>query len=174
MASSPDGKLLATQFGGSGEIDIWDMATGKKITRITAHAYVSTITFSPTGHTMLTTGQETRIIPGYAPPQKFKPEWGMKVWDATTWGSTVSLRYTSGGGVCAAFSPDGRRIAVEKAWDRVEVIDAESGALLEMLVAKDANPDYHQFAQRNVVFSADGTMVFQGAQDGIRVWKLKR
>lgn len=175
VASTPDGKLMAIQFGGFGTVDVWDMVTGKKVTTFTAHGgTVIEMFFSPDGKSLLTTGQDSPVPVGYMPPRDWKPDWGVKVWDVATWKERMAVTFKRSGGSSMALSPDGHKIAVEKGWDRVDVIDAESGALVESLAAKDPNPSYHQWARQNVLFSADGKYVFQGAQDGIRVWKLSR
>lgn len=175
VASSPDGKLLAIQAGGTGNVDVWDLVTGRKVTTIAAHGgYVNGVDFSADGRWLLTTGQESRIVPGYMPPRDWKPERGVKLWEVGTWQPKMVVTFTAAGGACAALSRDGHRVAIEKAWDRVDLYDVATGTLLESLAAKDPNPNYHQFAEHNVLFSADGKMVFQGAQNGIRVWKVTK
>lgn len=168
-ASSPDGKILVEQFGMGGTLRVWDMTSGQMLTTLDAHKISLTgVAFSADGRSLLTLGQESRVVPGMVD----NVQWGLKVWDTQTWQVRFSRMLKRSGAPTAAFSPDGSRIALETAWDKVEVLNAETGALIETLAATDPNRNYHQFSPNNVLFSADATEVFQGAQNGVRVWKL--
>ncbi len=174
VASSADGKLMAIQTGMGGDIVVWDMVTGQKVTTLAAHRMsVSGIAFSGDGGSLLTVGQETQaaMAPG---GHGYRSEWGVTLWNTTDWKPRASLQFSREGAPCAAFSPDSRRVALERAWDRVEILDARNGASLEVFAAKDPNPSYHQFARDNIVFSSDGSWVYQGAQNGIRGWQLSQ
>jgi len=171
IVSSPDGKLLVAQFGVGGNLEVWDLTSGKKLTTLAAHSLsVSTLSFSPDGRLLVTTGQET--TPGNFAAGNRVTQWGMKVWDVATWKARLAISFVRDGAPCAAFSPDGREVAIEKSWERVELLDTDDGATLRALTAADANPNYHQFTSKNLAFSADGKLLFEGAQNGIRVWKL--
>jgi WD40 repeat protein len=171
MVSSPDQKLLVAQSGMGGNLDVWDMVSGRKLATLSAHTMgVSTLSFSPDGRLLVTTGQESPPTGNFAGGTRGN-EWGMKVWDAVTWKPRLSISFFRVGAPCAAFSPDGREVAVEKSWETVELLDAVNGASLGVLTATDPQPQSHQFTSRNLVFSADGTL-FQGAQNGVRVWRL--
>lgn len=175
VASSPNGKVMVIQTGMGGNVVAWDMTSGQKVATLAAHKIsLTSVAFSPDGRSILTVGQETPAVATGYPARGYISEWGVKVWDATNWRLRLSISFSGSGAPCAAFSPDGSRIAVERAWDRLEVLDAENGASLEVFTAKDPNPNYHQFAPNNVLFSSDGSRLFQGAQNGIRVWKLSK
>jgi WD40 repeat protein len=172
VASSPDGKLLVAQLGLSGNLDVWETTSGQKLTSLPAHKMsISSLTFSSDGRWLVSAGQESPPAGNFGGVDRGN-EWGMKVWDVATWKPRISISFLRVGAVCAAFSPDGRRVAVEKTWTTVEVLDTESGALLDVLTATDPRPQSHQFTSKNLTFSADGKWLFQGAQNGIRVWKL--
>jgi WD40 repeat protein len=146
--------------------------SGRKLTTLSAHNMsVSTVSFSPDGRLLVTTGQESPPTGNFAGGNQGN-EWGMKVWDVATWKPRISISFLRVGAPCAAFSPDGRQVAVEKSWETVELLDADNGALFGVLTATDPQPQSHQFTSRNLAFSADGTLLFQGAQNGVRVWKL--
>jgi WD40 repeat protein len=172
IASSPDQKLLVAQFGIGGNLDVWDLMSGRKLTTLSAHNMsVSTVSFSPDGRLLVTTGQESPPTGNFAGGNQGN-EWGMKVWDVATWKPRISISFLRVGAPCAAFSPDGRQVAVEKSWETVELLDADNGASLGVLTATDPQPQSHQFSSRNLAFNANGTLLFQGAQNGVRVWKL--
>ena len=172
IASSPDQKLLVAQSSTGGNVDVWDMVSGRKLTTLLAHNMgVSTLSFSPDGRLLVTTGQESPPTGNFASGNRGN-QWGMKVWDVVTWKPRMSISFFRVGAPCAAFSPDGRQVAVEKSWETVELLDADNGASLGVLTATDPQPQYHQFTSRNLAFSADGRLLFQGAQNGVRVWRL--
>jgi WD40 repeat protein len=174
VASSPDGKLLVSQFGMGGNLDIWDMASGQKLTTLAAHQMsVSSLSFSNDGRLLVTTGQETAPAGNFATANRGN-EWRMKVWDVASWKPRITISFVRVGAPCAAFSPDGRQVAVEKSWETIELLDADSGSFLAVLTATDPQPQYHQFNARNLAFSADGKLLFEGAQNGVRVWKLTK
>jgi WD40 repeat protein len=173
VASSPDGKLMAIQAGMGGSVIVWDMTSGQQVATLAAHKVsLAAVAFSGDGRLIVTVGQETPVVATSQSVRAYSSEWGVKVWDTTSWQLRVSKSFSRDGAPCAAFSLDGRRIAVERAWDSVEILSAVSGESLEVLTAKDPNPNYHQFARNNLIFSSDGSQLFQGAQNGIRVWNL--
>ena len=170
VVSTPDGQRLIVQTGMAGTFVVWDMASGHKLATVEAHKIsLKSIAFSPDGRSLMTVGQESQ-----ANSAQKSPEWGVKTWETSTWKPLISILFAAGGAPSASFSPDGHKIAIEKAWDRVEIIDAQNGASLEILTSKDPNSNSHQFAPNSVVFSPDGSRLFQGAQNGIRVWNLSR
>jgi len=173
LAISPDGKLLVAQFFIGGTIDIWDTASGKKITTLSAHTVsVSALAFSGDGRWLLTAGAETSAV---AKDQagSFIAGWGVKVWDVATWTERWHLSFSGTSAPCATFSPDSHQLAVQRSWELIELLDVDRGASLGTFTAKDPQPQYHQFSPGNLAFSPDGTLLLQGAQNGIRVWKLQ-
>ncbi len=167
MAISPDGKLLATQFFIGNLLDIWDMASARKLTTLAAHPIsISALAFSADGRWMVTAGGETsagRVIVG----------WGVKVWEVATWTERWHLTFSATTAPCATFSPDSQQLAVQKAWDLIDLLDVNRGASVGTFTAKDPRPQHHQFSPGNLAFSPDGTLLLQGVQNGIRVWKLQ-
>ncbi len=175
LAISPDGKMLAAQFGLGGNLDIWDMTSGQKLVTLAAHKFsISALAFSSNGRWLLTGGQETPPRPANGAAHNLVADWSIKVWDVASWKRRVSLSFSRIGAPCAAFSPDAHRLAIEKSWEVIELLDVDSGASLGILTAIDPQPQYHQFTPGNLAFSPDGTLLLQGAQNGIRVWKLTR
>lgn len=63
LAASPDEKLLAAQAGIGGSLDVWDMASGKKLTTLAAlPVSISAVAFSGDGRWLMAAGAETRAI----------------------------------------------------------------------------------------------------------------
>ena len=98
IVSSPDGKLLVAQFGVGGNLEVWDLTSGKKLTTLAAHSLsVSTLSFSPDGRLLVTTGQETT-------PGNFAA-WGASKWRARWWPSCAG-----------SFPGPGRRGSCARVW----------------------------------------------------------
>jgi eukaryotic-like serine/threonine-protein kinase len=99
--SAADG-TVADGTEGSGEVKIWDLATGQVLHDFRGHTgRVEGLACSPDGR-RLATGSDDRTI---------------KLWDTTTGEEVFTLRGHTAGVLCVAFSPDGRRIA-SGSWDR--------------------------------------------------------
>ncbi|GHP10249.1 hypothetical protein PPROV_000898100 [Pycnococcus provasolii] len=125
------------------------------------HEDVVSVSFSPDGTRMVSTGNNATIC----------------VWDATT-GDVDGGHY--GSVYSASYSPDGTRIvsasedATVRVWDAnsgacfrdkaVRVWDATSGACLSVLYG-------HLDEVRSASYSADGTRIISASQDNtVRVW----
>jgi WD40 repeat protein len=170
LAISPDGKLLITQSGLGGNLDVWDMTSGQKLTSIAAHKLsISSLAFSGDGRWLVTGGYETQVS-----RRDGTSEWRTRVWDTATWNERMSLAFLTTGGRCAAFSPDGHLLATEKSSEAVDLVQVEGGIPLATLKGTDPQPERHQFTPENVAFSPDGSLLAQGAQNGIRIWKVPR
>src|SRR5262249_20021677 len=93
-----------------------------------------------------------------------------RVWDATTGALQLELNEPAGEVKCAAFSPDGTRIATAyKAGSAgvVTVSDARTGkALLDWKA--------HETAVTRLAFSPDGARLLTGGMDqAVRVWEAR-
>ncbi len=175
LAIGPDEKLLVTQPGPSGTLDIWDMTSGKKLQTLPAHKLsVATLSFSRDGRWLLTGGWETPLSGSYIAVPSPVAGFGIKLWDVATWKEHLSISYKRYGASVAVFSPDGHRFAVEKDWDLIEVFDVDGGASIGTLTAVDPRSHNRPFSTGNLIFSPDGTWLFQAAQNGVRAWKLSR
>jgi WD40 repeat protein len=113
VALSPDGKILAR--AGSGQIDGWDVASGKRLGTLTGQPHFYKVAFSPDGKTLASIG-------GNVAADKFEVE--VKLWDV----ATGTERFPGKGhrikAVSMAFSPDGKTLATSyldpaavKLWD---------------------------------------------------------
>ncbi|MBI3490333.1 MAG: hypothetical protein HY047_00800 [Acidobacteria bacterium] len=93
---------------------------------------------------------------------------------SVTWKEQLHRSFSATSAPCAAFSPDSHQLAIQESWEVIEVVDVERGISIGVFAGKDPQPQYHQFSAGDVAFSPDGTLLLQGAQNGIRVWKLAR
>lgn len=135
---SRDGTKIATAAGNFGRI--WDVKTGKQICNPLQHeASLCAAVFSPIENCMMTAAQNGVV----------------RIWDASsgdplkTWnqqdGENANIEH-------AVFSPDGKKIGIMFANQRVKVIDVERG---EQLVA----PKEHTGGFMQAVFSSDGSKI---------------
>jgi WD40 repeat protein len=174
MTVSPDGGLLAVQAGLGGNVEVWDMASSAKRATLAAHqTSVSTLAFSPDGRALVTAGSDSPPV-ARDRDGNFVVQWSVKVWDAATLEQRFVIAFTGSSAPCVAFSPDSRALAIQKSWERVDVVDVDSRVTVASFSGKDLQPQNHQYSQGDLAFSADGRLLFQGAQNGIRVWTIPR
>lgn len=176
LAVSPDGKLLA-QLGQQSfsYVELWDINSGQKMQSFAAHKMAtSSLAFSRDGQWLLTVGQESKRTPVDLHTFSGTTEYRIKVWDATTWKERASVSYPQVLTFSAVLSPDGKRVAVERSWGIIDLLDSESGASLGTLATAIAPSHFGpMFGKGNLAFSADGSVLFEGAfKSGIYAWKL--
>lgn len=169
MAVSPDGKWLAQPADGrvpSGAVDIWDAATGQKLQNIPAHRLaLIKLSFSRDGRWLVTVGQDNNPMMVQGQPGVMIGYPRVSVWDTATWKLQFSLEFPSGGAPGVDTSADGRLLAVSKGGGATQLFDLEKKKPIAALASPDAWPG-------NLAISPDGTVVVQGAREGIRLWKL--
>ncbi len=166
-AFSPDGKRLATAGGHSdnddqkhrpGEVQLWDVATGKEILRLpnTAHAQVVfRAAFSPDGTRLATASADHTV----------------KVWDAATGKDLLTLQGHTTTVYDVGFSPDGKRLVsaagnffARTTGGEVKVWDLAGGKELLMLKS-------HGGSVYSAVFSPDGKrLATAGGDHTVRLW----
>jgi WD40 repeat protein len=176
LAVSPDGKLLVEPGQHSlSNVEVWDANTGQKLQTFAAHKMATnSLAFSRDGRWLLTTGQESLKIPVDLHTFSGTTEYRIKVWDVSSWKERASASYPQVLTLSAVLSPDGKRIAVERSWGVIDLIDVESGTSADSLAAVIAPSNYGPiFGKGNLAFSANGSLLFEGAfKSGIYVWKL--
>jgi WD40 repeat protein len=148
FALSPDGRWVAT--GGHGILDgigarVWDAATGQLVKALPLPPFC-TVSFSPDGRRLLTTGG------------------GCRLWPVGTWTEAAEI-----GGASGVFSPDGRLLAVEEPVGALRLVDTASGADVLRLEAPE------QTRLRPVHFTLDGTNLVAFGTDtrALHIWDLK-
>jgi WD40 repeat protein len=171
LAASPDGKLLAELGYGYplNNLDVWDTTSGQKIQSFLAHkSGVQYLAFSRDGRWLLTIGQDA--VAYYHSPIN---EFGVKLWDVATWKERLWVSFPLIRPPSALLSPDGNRLAIERSRELVDFMDADTGRSLGSFAATAPGSFAGwSLGKPNLAFSPDGALLFQGAKDGVRVWKL--
>src|SRR6266446_1701081 len=166
MAVSPDGKWLAQPVGGTGTVEIWDATSGQKQQSIPAHKLAAgKLAFSHDGRWLLTVGQESNPAMAQGQPGVMYFPVTVAVWDTVTWHKEFAFTFVSNGGPGADISTDGKFLAVTKGGGATKLFDLERKKPVAVFASPDAWPG-------NLAFSADGSILVQGAPEGIRLWKL--
>ena len=145
-AWSPDGSLIATASGGGPDLWIWDANTGERRLHL-QHPSASDVCFSHDGQRLLSSSTGRPAA---------------KVWDSKTGTELFSMGRTMNGANSAAFSPDGRRIAILGVNTALKIFDAING--IELLSISDVSGKLVQFSpdgrQIAVLGYGGGTAIF--------------
>jgi WD40 repeat protein len=160
LSFSPDGRFLASVAGQS--LTVWEVDTGKTCFTVTPKLGAATdrnaegfctVAFSPDGRRLVTSGT---TAPG-----------DVRVWDSVTGDEVFTLRGLKEYARAAAWSPDGRRIAVGSEDGTVKVCDAGGG--LELFALRGPTGPVH-----GVAFSPDGSLLASGGERTVRLWDSTR
>jgi WD40 repeat protein len=165
VAFSPDGTRIASAGSSwsaagkltSGEVRVWDAATGQEGLTLRGHTVVTCVAFSPDGTRIASASgvydDRQRIIGGE-----------VKVWDAATGQEIWTVRGHTGAILSMAYSPDGTRIVTGSMDKTVKVWDATTGQETFTLTG-------HTGQVSNVAVMPDGKRIVSGSWDGtVKVW----
>jgi WD40 repeat protein len=174
LAVSPDGSLLVQLGMPMNNVEVWDTNSGQKLLTFGAHKMSTNfLAFSRDGRRLLTVGQESQRRPLDLQTYTGTTEFSAKLWDVATWKEGESVSFPSIRQGMVVFLPEGRGLAVQTSSEVIELQDMDHRTSLGTLAVTDPQPGYYPaFNGGNLAVSSDGTLLFQGAKNGIRVWNL--
>jgi WD40 repeat protein len=147
LAFNPNGEQIASGHW-SGEIKIWDAATGTQLKTLGVHKdSIVSIAFSPDGKQIIS-GSDDHTI---------------KLWDAMNGIEVATLQGHESGGVSVAFSPDGKQIASRDYDGKILVWDT-------VTCQKMWSDEGLSFWAKSVSFSPDGKLLASGVDNDVKIW----
>ena len=179
VAFSPDGKSLASAGGrfrpeggpGTGELRLWDVATGKNTATLESHpGVVICVAFSPDGKTLASSGGDGKT----------------RLWEVATGKNLATMHTLPGfpGSNCVAFSPDGKKLAVgggptaghggPGVTGEVHLWDLATGKKTAILRGHPGEGCFSNMTAvaYSVAFSPDGKTLISGGARTIEVWEV--
>ena len=149
LAYSPDGGLLASTGEVRTQIDLWNMRTHQRSTRLTGHTgVVHSVSFSRDGRLLASCGLDRTV----------------RVWDVAGARCTAVLSGHTGELFSAAFHPDGTRLASGGRDRAVWLWDLTTGKEVARL-------EGHANYIFTLAFSPDGASLVSGSGDNtVRIW----
>ena len=150
---------------------LWDVVRSRELRRFPGHtAPVHAVAFSPDGRFILSASGATKLgqVGDSLPGVPGKPDNSLRLWDVKTGQELRRFPGHSEAVLCAAFSPDGRRV-LSGAADRIlRLFDAHTGKEIRRFTA-------HTAAIQCVAFSAEGRRALSGGGRGdgsVRLWDV--
>lgn len=166
LAVSPDGKWLAQPAGLTGTVEIWDTASGRKLESILAYKLaVMKLIVSRDGRWLVSVGQDNNPMMVQGQPGVMVSNPRVSVWDTSSWKLQASVTFTSTAGGDAEISADGKFLTIRQGGGITQLLDLQKKSSIAVLAPPLGRAG-------SLAFSPDGKLLVQGAQEGIRVWKL--
>jgi signal transduction histidine kinase len=148
VALSPDGRWVAGGTWNGRGVKVWELRSGKAVRELPVEGS-ATVVFSPDSRLLITGGRRCQA------------------WETASWSEVYRRPDTDLPVLPAAFSPDGRIVAVMKDTDMVELLEAASGHVLAELEAPGSVP------LSWLRFTPDGaSLLVMEWTRSIRVWDL--
>jgi DNA-binding beta-propeller fold protein YncE len=156
-AFSPDGRLLAT--ASARELVVWDAAEGRELQRLAGHETDVIALVWKDARTLRTAGADKTV----------------RTWNVGTGAELqkltlrVDLRYhwRTGPSGCAAFSSDGKLLAVVDRDGGVVVADADTGEELQALAVRPGRANSVLFDSRS------GSLVIGSTESAVHFWDVR-
>jgi WD40 repeat protein len=144
-------------------INVWNLTTGKSMQTLPGRPDAATVAVSADGKLIFSTDQRARSDDDPANSKLSVTLWNRA--DARTlWTTTID-----GEASCAAFSPNGKRIAVCGS-DGVRILDAANGKLLHFL------DEISKYGISSVAFAPDSRTLIEGNgdwEDNASIWDVE-
>jgi len=125
FAFSPDSKTLAAGIALTGEITIWDVASGNQISTIQWHEYLKSISFSPDGN-VLASGSNN-----------VKNRDFIRFWDVSTGELISTIQKSNEGATSLEFTIDGETIISGSSTGTIRIWRVSDSSLLRTLFSSD-------------------------------------
>jgi WD40 repeat protein len=150
LALSPDGKRLALWDWHTSNIRIWDMDKKIECDPLRTKGGVKDLAFSPGGrHVLACDGEAARL------------------WGIASHCEAVDARKSHRGVLCAAFSPDGKRVATAGEDGRIRLWEGDTDREVQPLEHVHEGPVF------SIAVAPDGKVVASGSADEtVRLWDL--
>lgn len=123
------------------------------------------LSFSRDARWLVTVGQDSNPMMVQGQPGVMIGYARVSVWDTATWKPQFSIEFPSKGAPGVDTSANGRLLAVSKGGGATQLFDLEQKKAVVSFNSPDALPG-------SVALSPDGTVVVEGAREGIRLWRL--
>jgi WD40 repeat protein len=198
LASSPDGKWLASTMNTDYAVYLWDASTGKRVKVLTGAGMQQTVSFSDDGKLLVSTsfgtpilltiwdrdtgrqlrsvdtGQFNTSVALFAPGNHSVVAAGLtgviNIWDATTWAKKDIALDNSARVNALAFSPAGDLLAAALADGYIRIWNPETGELVHTLEGYESAPVSVSFLAGRDPSASRLLLVSEGAEGTIRLW----